>query len=453
MDWTTAVRSQQADFIQKRKITTINGIQRLSKLALSIFLALLISMTGVVIPGVPLLNNEVAEALPVNKILSPSRVKHTLRFLGKAGRVAIPISSFLPDISFNASLAPTLAFSPTGVFAPTLAFSPTLSLIGRIDFFFNIQEINFIKFDIDKKPYSPATDAYNLGVNKIKDERDYKGAVKHYSDALSRDGNFAEAHVSRGRAYSELGEQQRAIADYTKAMSVKPKFAEDSDRYVEPLLGRGAVYIKLGNYQAALDDFNLAIQRNPDFKDAYLSRATIYIRQKDYQKAIEDLNEALALTADDYTAAFFRRGSIWGEVGEYERAIEDFNKVIENQGEDSKHYYTAAYYKRGLAYLNLGEEEKALDNLNEAINHDPNYREAYYNRGIIYERHGNYKKAINNYSKALLIYNITVSSWHEAAVHSVAISPDDEIIASGSVEVVTQLLSCGIGKLEKSFVV
>ncbi len=92
MNWTTAVRSQQADFIQKLKTPIWNGIQRLFKLTLSIFLALLISMTGVVIPGVPLITNQVAEAVPTNKFLSPSRVKSILRFLGEAGKSVVSIS-------------------------------------------------------------------------------------------------------------------------------------------------------------------------------------------------------------------------------------------------------------------------------------------------------------------------------------------------------------------------
>ena len=76
---------------------------------------------------------------------------------------------------------------------------------------------------------SVAVDLYKQGVEKSQKE-DYKGAVKHYSDALSKDGNFAEAYVSRGRAYSELGTQkseseyyQRSIADYTKALEVNAK--------------------------------------------------------------------------------------------------------------------------------------------------------------------------------------------------------------------------------------
>ena len=417
-------------------------LQRFFKLAFSILIALIISMTGLFIPGVPLINNEVAEAHLLSQSLSPVLVKNTLRtlrFLGKAGSFLVSVDSFLPDISLIKA-----SFSPTLVFSPTLAFSPVLSLIGRIDFFFKFQEINLIKINIGDQPSldSAALEDYKRGVEQAQEKGDYRGAVKHYSDALSKDGNFAEAYVSRGRAYSELAGQQsskpdytkslkRAIADYTKALEVKPKFAPDPNRYVEPLLGRGAVYIKLDNYQAALSDFNLAIERNPDFYDAYLGRATIYSKEEVYQKAIEDIDEALALTAD-YPAASFRRGSIKGELGDYEEAIKDFDEVFKSHAEDAKDYYTDAYYKQGLAYLNLGEDQKAIEDFTQVINRDPNYREAYYNRGIAHERLGKYEQANKDYSQALLIYNITGHSWFEAAVHSVSISSDGETIASGS---------------------
>lgn len=207
-------------------------------------------MTGVVIPGVPLTTTG-AEALPVNKALPSSLVKNIIRSWQKTERFIASGSSFLSDNSiFRATLGHT--FAPTLV--PTLAptFAPTLSWIGRIDFFFEIQEFNLVNVTIGEKTTqpSPALEFYKLGVKKAQQKGDYRGAVKDYSDALSKDGNFAEAYVSRDRAYSELGDrqraieyQQKAIENYTKALEVKPKFAEDQNRYVEPLLGRGAVYL------------------------------------------------------------------------------------------------------------------------------------------------------------------------------------------------------------------
>lgn len=58
MDWTTLLKAPQGNFIQ-----IINKIQWLAKFTLCILLALIISITVVVIPGVSLTTNQVAQAL------------------------------------------------------------------------------------------------------------------------------------------------------------------------------------------------------------------------------------------------------------------------------------------------------------------------------------------------------------------------------------------------------
>ena len=225
MDWTNLMRSlyatttslEQADLIPKLKIA-VKRIQQLSKFALTILLALIFSITGVALP-LPLTNTQVANALSVNKALLPSLDKILTTTLQTASSFVTSGSSFLSDNSiFKATIAPSFAptFSPT--LAPTIAptFAPNLSLF-RFDFYFDIKEFNLVKV-INAQPSrpSPALEYYKQGVEKSKNE-DYKGAVKYFSEALSKDGNFAEAYVSRGRAYSELGDWQRANEHQQKA--------------------------------------------------------------------------------------------------------------------------------------------------------------------------------------------------------------------------------------------
>lgn len=227
MDWTTLLKALQSNFIQ-----ILNKIQWLAKFTLCILLALIISITVVVIPGVPLTTNQVAEALPVDKSLPPSLVKNRITGWQKASSFLPDGSSFLSDNSFlRVNYAPT--FAPTA-----LTFAPSLALF-RMNYYLEIKEFSLVKIinEQSSRP-TPALEYYKQGVERTQ-QGDYKNAVKHYSDALSKDGNFAEAYVSRGRAYSELGDehskssdrsraieyQQRAIKDYTKALEVKSKFA------------------------------------------------------------------------------------------------------------------------------------------------------------------------------------------------------------------------------------
>jgi hypothetical protein len=147
MDCLTLLRAQQADFIQRFQSPTGHRIQRPSKLALSLFLALLLSLTGVVIPGLPLTSN--AEALPINKVLPPSLVENTLRGLQTARSFIPSGNSFLSDNSifranlgfntnvgtiFGQNIAQNLPLTSSPIFLLDLA--PTLF---RLNFYFEIK--------------------------------------------------------------------------------------------------------------------------------------------------------------------------------------------------------------------------------------------------------------------------------------------------------------------------
>ena len=79
---------------------------------------------------------------------------------------------------------------------------------------------------------------------------------KDTTRATAQTPDDAEAHNLRGIAYSENGDQDRAIATFSKAIALKPDFADAYNN-------RGVAYNIRDDYVYALQDFNKVIQALP----------------------------------------------------------------------------------------------------------------------------------------------------------------------------------------------
>ncbi|MFP4007863.1 MAG: tetratricopeptide repeat protein, partial [Spirulinaceae cyanobacterium] len=248
-------------------------IKAISRIAFRVAIAFILSLS-LFISSLPF-SQPAAAILFDNKIpLSIAKTATSgFKYLGKAFAEG---NSFLPDISlisgtFQGNLIPTLGQTFAPAFSNQLSllsfnptFAPTISLIDHLNFYFNGGELNFIKIVINSSSttQSSALKYYEDGVKKLQKD-DYRNAVTSFSEALKRDGNFAEAHTSRGRAYLALADdyatrnlnnsaeryRKDALDDFNLALQVQPKQAEDPYRYVEPLLARGLAYVKLQDYE------------------------------------------------------------------------------------------------------------------------------------------------------------------------------------------------------------
>jgi tetratricopeptide (TPR) repeat protein len=95
----------------------------------------------------------------------------------------------------------------------------------------------------------------------------YDQAIDDYTKAIELRPDYAEAYNDRGFAYYLKGDYPRAIADYTRAIELRPD-------YPKAWNNRGVAYMA-GGYGSAksVPDFDRAIALKPDFRYAYINRA------------------------------------------------------------------------------------------------------------------------------------------------------------------------------------
>jgi tetratricopeptide (TPR) repeat protein len=196
------------------------------------------------------------------------------------------------------------------------------------------------------------------------------------------------AFYRRANAYNEVGEPDRAIADYNQAIRINPNHAGSFSN-------RGVAHTRKGNYDRAIEDYDQAIRIKPTYVDAFTNRGVAYARKGDYDRAIQDYDEAIRL--DDHSAnAFYARGNAFRRKGDYDRAIEDYNEAIRLNPKQAN-----AFSNRAIAYGRKGDYDRAIEDYNVAIGIDPKHINALYNRGNAYRRTGDYNRAVQDYDEVI----------------------------------------------------
>jgi tetratricopeptide (TPR) repeat protein/uncharacterized membrane protein YwzB len=215
-------------------------------------------------------------------------------------------------------------------------------------------------------------------------------SIADYSRAIRIYPEYTDAYYNRGNAYASIGQVNKAIDDYSRAISL------NSD-YKEALCNRGNAYEDLGQWDKAIADYTRAIAIDPKFPMTWYNRGIACGKLEQWDKAIADYSKAIG-NDPRYTDAYYNRGVVYYHLKQWENAIADFSRAIAIDPDHLK-----AYSERAVAYANLGQWEKAISDYSTAIGLNPDNSNTYYDRGIAYANLGQWEKAIADYSKALEI--------------------------------------------------
>lgn len=179
------------------------------------------------------------------------------------------------------------------------------------------------------------------------EKRDYDRAIADFSRIIQFEPNIAYVYTARAKAYLSLLTLDAAIADYDKAIELDPN---NPETYRE----RGVAFYLNNDTDLAIADYSKAIELDPNNAQAYSQRADIYYwKKQDQDRAIADYSKAIEIDPSNYEY-YFDRGYVYDVKGDTYRAVLDYSKVIQidpgNWG---------AYFNRGVAYRKIGEYDLA----------------------------------------------------------------------------------------------
>jgi tetratricopeptide (TPR) repeat protein len=228
-----------------------------------------------------------------------------------------------------------------------------------------------------------------------------------------KEAELAIAYLNRGISYQLKGENDRAIADFNKAIELNPGY---SDAYIR----RAFSYENNGDLDRAIAEYSKAIAVDPNHPGAYYDRGHDYEKKDDKDRAIADFRKALSIdpSDNDTQEALKRLGATprtdavaspsadpaadCSQTEDHDLSIKACTEIISKESE-TKQNLAVAYYNRGASYYAKVENDRAIADYTMAIALDPKYALAYYNRGNIYLHKSDYDRAIADYTKAIEI--------------------------------------------------
>lgn len=263
----------------------------------------------------------------------------------------------------------------------------------------------------------------------IKVERTFD-AIPLLNQVIEAQPGWADAYVQRARVRKRLGDQQRAIADYSKAIKLAPT--------PQMHLARALVWLELNQPKGAITDARQAISMQPEmaaghrvlgkalgvFGDgpgaiaAYKKAARCYLNAKDKdnaQKCIDAIEPLKAMPAFDYAQA----AEASGRDGNAPRSDASGAAVTPE-----------AFVEQIQKRYEAGDFSAALDNLNWLLGMHPGYAKALCLRGLVQARLG---------QRALAVEDLTLAAKN---------SPDD-VEVTFSRGKMRQILGDGYGAIEE----
>ena len=127
---------------------------------------------------------------------------------------------------------------------------------------------------------------------KLSDDLAVAACSRAIASGEFRGEELAKIYANRGTEYKNKGDLDRAIADYSEAIRLDPKYVDAYDN-------RGDAWEVKGDLDRAIADYNEAIRLNPKYASSYFNRGVVREEKRSLQEAVADFETYSQLVPSD----------------------------------------------------------------------------------------------------------------------------------------------------------
>ncbi|WP_428655959.1 tetratricopeptide repeat protein [Runella sp.] len=256
------------------------------------------------------------------------------------------------------------------------------------------------------------------------EQKEYAGAIHYYDEALAKKSDFADVHSNRGIAYLRLGELDKALEDFNKAIDIDRTFdqayfnragalidkhefslaATDLEQIRKSYQDSTNYYLKWGDlksqqgyYEQALSEYDRSLTLRPENVQALVNRGVIYFTKKNFKEAQKDFEQALKLNPQQ-ELAYNNLALIFARNKQPEKALQFIDRALDFDAVNPIYLNNKGYV---LLLQNQFEEAKKL--IDQSLTKAPENSYAHRNLGIYFLHKGQKTEALSAFQKSYSI--------------------------------------------------
>jgi ankyrin repeat protein/Tfp pilus assembly protein PilF len=197
---------------------------------------------------------------------------------------------------------------------------------------------------------------YSLDLDYYKNSGKYNSAIQAY--------NAANDFYNSGANHLDQQNYQQAIANFTRALKIRPKFKEALNKL-------GWAYILNGDKGKSKKIYKKAKKVDLDYYIKWNSKqwADLGHRQqnkRDYVRAIKSYKEALEINPN-YYRAWNRLGETYEHANQFDRAIKLYNQALRTLPHFTREWRGKIIYNQALKHYREAQYQDTVKNLKKSI--------------------------------------------------------------------------------------